>query len=478
MIFLKLDLILRWQEMIHLSTFDLHSRPNMKWDTPNKINFLTFLVILVLNVTIKTNHTLWQTFSDSYDYIAQSKIPITSSEFYFPTKKANFYPRPFTVPLFYKLFSGDPDRIIPAQFFFHTFSTFCLVVSLLMFIKRNYIKYLLIFFIYALMSWWNVLGWSGIVLSESVSTSFMMLWMASFLLLLRKRTTGYLILHIVIAIFFSFTRDSWLYFLPPFYCLVALLSFLWDKSILKQCLILLSFSIVLFTFQNYAVSKGNRHRLAVLNNIVFNIMPNNKYLQWFADQGLPCIDQLKRDYSNLNMEDKKVYALYDNKAYDNLYKWIDEKGKDVYMKFLISHPAHTFLFEEDHRELKRILAYNLLEYTGKARGRSWAEYTLFLIFNLASICILALILIVLFIKRKDFILLFPVILIIMFAFNVLIIYNAEAMEVERHLIITQIAIQLIGIISSVLILDSDELNNKINIVRNKFRSVNKYKQVS
>lgn len=439
----------------------------MKWDTPNKINLLTFLVILVLNVTIKTNHSLWQTFSDSYDYIAQSKIPITSSEFYFPQKKANFYPRPFTVPLFYKCFSSDPDRIIPAQFFFHTFSVFCLVLSLLMFIKRNYLKYLLIFFIYALMSWWNVLGWSGIILSESVSTSFMMIWMASFLLLLKKRTTGFLILHIIIAIFFSFTRDSWLYFLPPFYCLVALLSLLWNKPIVKQSLILFTFSIALFSIQNYAVSKGNRHRLAVLNNIVLNILPNEEYLKWFADQGMPSIDQLKRNYSNLKMEDKKIYSLYDDKSYESLYKWIDEKGKAAYMKFLISHPAHTFLFEEDQRKLKRIFAYNLLEYTGKARGRSWAEYTLFPIFNLISVCVLAVILIILFIKKKDFILLFPIILMIMFTFNILIIYNAEAMEVERHLIITQIALQLIGIISSVLILDSDELNKKINLIRNK-----------
>lgn len=443
---------------------------------PNKINFLCFLIILGFNFTIKWDASLWGEFSDSYDYIAQSKTPLSDKEFYFPQKTANFYPRPFTVPLFYKLASSNPDRIIPAQIFFHTLSTFFLIFSLLLFIKRDYIKILIIVFVYALMSWWNVLGWSITLLSESVSFSFLLLWIASFLILLKKRTAGFLIVHVIIAVFFSFSRDSWLYFLIPFYSIVMFFSFFWDRTMVKKYLILLSFSLLLFFIQNYAVRQGYRHHLAVLNNIVFNVLPNKEYLQWFAKQGMPCIDKLKANYSELACEDKKIYGLYNDSTYEELFEWVDQKGKNAYMKFLITHPSHTFLFDETPKKINRIFAYDLTWYTGHAKDHSWAEYTIFPLFNLMSIIVSSCILIFIFAKKKEFILLLPAILITMFTFNALLVYNAEAMEMERHLIITQIVIQLVGIISIAFILDSNSFNDLIKNSKSKILGLEQEKE--
>jgi len=434
---------------------------------PDKINLLFFLIVLGFSLTIKWDPSLWGEFSDTYDYIAQSKIPLTDKDFYFPQKTANFYPRPFTVPLFYKLASSNPALIIPAQLFFHTLSTFFLVFSLLLFIKRDYTKILIILFVYALMSWWNVLGWSITLLSESISFSFMLLWIASFLTLLKKRTPGFLILHVIIAVLFSFSRDSWLYFLIPFYSIVLFFSFFWDRIMVKKYLILLSFSITLFFIQNYAVHKGYRHHLAVLNNIVFNVLPNEEYLQWFAKQGMPCIDKLKANYSELSCEDKKIYGLYNDSTYNELFEWVDQEGKTAYMKFLITHPSHTFLFDETPKKINRIFGYDLTWYTGTAKDHKWVEYTIFPLFNLWSILILGGILVITFVRKKEFILLLPAILIVMFTFNALIVYNAEAMEVERHLIITLIVMQLIGIISIAFILDSDPFNGLIKSIKTK-----------
>ncbi len=432
---------------------------------PYKINFLCFLLLLVFSGAIKWDASVWGEFSDAWDYLTQSWISLLDKEFYFPHKTAAFYPRPFTVPLFYKLASSKAERIIPAQIFFHNLSTFCLVFSLLLFITRDYIKYLLIFFIYALMSWWNVLGWSITLLSESLSTSFMFLWIASFLVLMKKRTAFFLILHIIIAVLFSFTRDSWLYFLIPFYSITLLFSLIWDKIMVKKIVIILTCSIALFFVQNYSVQQGSRHHLAVLNNIVFNVLPNEEYLKWFTEQGMPCVNELKDNYSGLKVEDKKIYKLYNDSNYEELFKWIDRKGKTVFMKFLITHPSHTFLFDETREKTNRIFSYDLNFYIGWGRDHGWTDFTIFPFFNLISLLVLGGLLIFIFVRTKEFILLFPVILIVLFSLNVLVIYNAEAMEVERHLIVTQIIKQFIGIISLAFILDSELFSDLIKRIR-------------
>ena len=78
----------------------------------NSLNLFFFLSFLFLIFLIPARPYVWESYSDSYDYLTQSNISLTSAEFYAPHKKDGFYPRSFTIPLFYKLASSDPDTII------------------------------------------------------------------------------------------------------------------------------------------------------------------------------------------------------------------------------------------------------------------------------------------------------------------------------------------------------------------------------
>jgi hypothetical protein len=122
------------------------------------------------------------------------------------------------------------------------------------------------------------------------------------------------------------------------------------------------------------------------------------------------------------------------------------------MKFLLTHPSYFFLCHETGQELRRIFAYNLW-YTPGIRGYSLLTEPVFPLFGILSASLFFVVLIILFFRKRDPILLFPVMLWLIFFANVFLSYNADALEVERHLFITMIAIQLTGFISLALILD-------------------------
>ncbi len=103
---------------------------------PGKLNLFLFLITLFLNLMIRITPPMWTNFSDPYDYLHQSKIPLNEKDFYFPEKASNFYPRPFTVPLFYKIAGSDPETIIQLQKFMHSLAAFFLCYVVLLFLRK------------------------------------------------------------------------------------------------------------------------------------------------------------------------------------------------------------------------------------------------------------------------------------------------------------------------------------------------------
>ena len=443
----------------------------MNINMPNRINVILFITTLFLSLMVKFTTPVWTSFGDPYDYLQQSHESLSSKEFYFPTKRENFSPRPFTVPLLYKVANSDPETIIQMQKFFHALSTFFLCYVLLLFFKNEHSKYVFLFLWYLLMSWWNILGWTHTLISESLSISFMFFWIASFLLLFYKRSAPYIILHIIITILFSFTRDSWPYILVLFYGIFAVIAFKWDRKILVSVIGLFIISCAIFVIQQKTAQIGQRYKLPIMNNIVYRILPNEKYTEWFANKGMPCIDQLKKQFSNVE-DSKMIYPLYNDTTYAAFFDWVVKDGKSTYTKFLFTHPAKFLLIGEKSKDLKRIFAYNI-GYTGGIKGYSWISKYIFPLFNTITILILNGLLIFLFIKEKRLVWLFPSVTIIIFTANAFLLYIADSMEVERHLFITNIIIQFVGILLVSFILDSEYCNNSINKMKSKYLTLRK-----
>lgn len=424
---------------------------------PNLINFIFFILTLFLSLIVKLKPPVWIGMGDPYDYLHQSKESLFNKNFYSPQKIHQFYPRPFTVPLFYKIANSEPEKIIQLQKFFHALSTFFLCFVILLFLRKTFSKIIFSIFWYLLMSWWNILGWTNTLLSESLSISLMFFWLASFLLFFHKRTAKYFVFHILVTVLFSFTRDSWPYILIVFYVIYTLIAIRWDKKMRVNSICFLIISFFIFIIQQKSAEIGQRYRLPIINNIVFKIIPNDEYLLWFSNRGMPCIDELKKKYSNLD-DYKKIYPLYIDSTFSAFFDWIVKDGKVVYTKFLISHPKNSLLLKEDPEKIKLIFAYNVLGYTGPVNGYSKICEFIFPFFNTLIILLLNGLLIFLFFKEKRLEWIFPTVVIIIFTFNVFLLYNADAIEVERHLFITNIIIQFVGILIVSFILDSEFCN--------------------
>ncbi len=430
---------------------------------PFGLNTVLFVVTLVLNLSTTLNPPVWKGYGDPYDYLHQSEIPLCSKEFYFPKKTEHFYPRPFTVPILYKIVGSQPGKIIIMQKIMHALSVFFLGHVILFFFKKLSSKILFIAFLHLLMSWWNILGWTHTLLSESLSISLLFIWLASFLLFFRIKTIYSFVFHALITIFFSFTRDSWPYIIVLFYILYALIAFLREKTMMKYLFGLIAIGLIVFVVQQNSAKIGQRYRLPIMNNIVFRILPNHEYLQWFSKKGMPNGEELRVKYGNLDNW-KEVYTLYNDTGFIEFSEWVLKNGKSVYTKFLITHPAFSLLIHEKPNDLKKILSYNI-GYTGDVKGYSKISQNIFPIFNVISLTVLNAFLVFLYLKSKKIILLFPSVLMIVFSFNAYLLYIADALEIERHLFITNIMIQFIGILTVMLIIDAVNLQDSYNIIK-------------
>jgi len=157
----------------------------------------------------------------------------------------------------------------------------------------------------------------------------------------------------------------------------------------------------------------------------------------------------------------KVYALYTAPEYKPFRDWAAGPGKGLYMNFLITHPDYTLLVNEPEDKLSRIPAFNL-NYVAKVNGYSLGAGQCFPFFSPLSWLILILLLSRIFIKTLKPRLLLPILFSLLFLFNVILIYNADTMEVERHLFFTQVMVEFLSIWTVGLLID--ELILKIKSV--------------
>ena len=431
----------------------------MNWSLGHKINLGLFVLTLVLNLTIPNNHELWKNFGDPYDYLHQSEQSLSSLDFYAPEKTAH-YARPFTVPLFYKIVGSNPDAIVWMQKVLHTFAAFFFSLAMLQFFKtkRASITFLILFYLF--MSWWSIIGWTNMILSESISNSLLIIWLGSILFFIKKKSVWWLVAHVILTILFSFTRDSWPYIICLFYSIAAVSSWKLLRTHFWKFAGLFGFGLILFFVQQKTAEIGQRYRLPITNNIMYRIIPNEDYFEWFQHQGMPDAELLAEKQSHLNHW-KDIYPLYDDPELDNFYVWVVQDGRSTYSKFLLTHPSMLLLRDEKQVDLNKIFAHNF-GYIGRVDGYSRFAQNIFPIFRWWLTIPIVLLVIWFYFRTKRKIFLFPVLLTLLFAANAYLIFLADCLEHERHLFITTLMMQVIGILSVALIMDSKEFSNLLD----------------
>ncbi|MFL6589957.1 MAG: hypothetical protein ACJ8M4_07275 [Chthoniobacterales bacterium] len=423
---------------------------------PAALNVALFVLSLTFTLMTPVDVTD-QAFPDSADYQHQARSPIASLEFFAPRASPGFYPRPFGVPLFYKLMGGDPRLVVIMQKIAHSAASLILAGSLLSLVQREAAKYLLVLGVYSLMSWWTIVGWTTVLLSESLSFSFLFCWISSVLFFYSRGTRFSLGLQLLSLSLLALTRDTWPYLLIFFYGVMLVISLVFKWRSVRPTVICLGVSILLFALQDWTARIGERKRLPLLNNIVLRILPNENQLRWFVRRGMPQADDLSNRFEKDTTPQSKMDDLtemYTDGGYSNLFSWINTKGPGVYVRFLISRPRTAFLLRESRDNLSRIFTYDFSLYLGPPKGYSRVSAAIFFpLFRAGGIAALLIALLITFYYQRRRVLFVPHLIGLMTVFNAVLSYHADAMEVERHLVITRPMMELIGILSLALLVD-------------------------
>lgn len=409
-----------------------------------------FIFFCYVILDIPAIDPIWNFFADPQDYLRQSNYPLFSKEFYIPEPAMWFTPRPFTVPLFYKLAGSEPERMLYFQKAFYCFSVGVFVVSVLRFLAHHVLKLVMVLVLFFFFTWWNIVGWSNNILSESISFSFFLLWLSALFGFIVKRNWVWTILLMSITLFFSFTRDTWPYLILMSFVGIALFD-AYNKHLSRKMIVLVMFSLVLFVFQGHTVSVGKRSALPVFNTLAGRIVQNEEHLNWFVKEGMPQADQLRSDFKGIaiDTQDGKqvLYKRYTDSTYTVLFDWVKENGKSKYQKFLITHFQYFILNDQTLQQLDRIFAYNHYGYYQVPQKFFHNADNVFPLFNSYVALVLVLVCVIMWYKFREIHLLFPAFICMLLIANVYLSYNADTMEVERHLYITRIGIEMMSLLS-------------------------------
>ena len=120
---------------------------------------------------------------------------------------------------------------------------------------------------------------------------------------------------------------------------------------------------------------------------------------------------------------------------------------------MVTHPSYFFLADQNSKQINRIFCYNFYDYFSNDSNLNDFTQTTFPAWDLPTTYILVLLLFLFSIYLKNGLYAIPLLIAFLFSINALILYNADTMEVERHLYITQIIIQLLNILSFSLLIN-------------------------
>lgn len=434
----------------------------LNYKHPDNLSKFYFSRILFSSVLILLIFLYWRFYitsdirfsGDSKCYIQQSKILISNLSFFNDCK-------PFTTPLFFKIAGSKPNNII---FYQQLFSVICwtfLGFSFSCFIK-NRVLVLLSIIVFSMASlWWNVGGWNNVILSESVFFSLFALWLGLFFLLFHFMDRIWLVLLSIVSLFFAFTKPY-----IPFFLMSIVLIFIIPLYLIKikqeqllklRKFLLLYLFIVSFIFAlNFAPQFNNeRQEQFSLINVVFKrILFDEEKVNWFEEKGMPIDDNLRTWKGEWASSRKR--ELYKNQTYSSFRNWTFHEGKSIYAFYLASHPYYSI--KSVLVNMHQVFSYNLYNYTKKPPKNT--------IFNFVSIIwnpgYWTLIMVVLisifylsnFLRTENFVLLFQCVVFIGLLITAVLVFHADAMEVERHSLLLAVGVYTLFLCGVFIILDN------------------------
>ncbi len=215
--------------------------------------------------------------TDSVDYLRIAAFPIWSANFW-------TYTRPMGAPLFYKLAGDIPQQIIQMQTLVSTAAWGLLAWACARRLRSRWLQAaacagVLLFSLSA-----DITQWDTVILSESLSLSFLALWLAAWLWLLDGWQPLAMAAVGGVGFLFVFSREVNAY-LGLAAGLALIVFYLWKRQ--RKSLGLGLFLVSVFVLNGSLSARGERWVFPLLNVIAQRVLPSQEFTTFFESRGMP-----------------------------------------------------------------------------------------------------------------------------------------------------------------------------------------------
>lgn len=271
--------------------------------------------------------------------------------------------RPPVVPFLYSLVNGSQNthNIILLQTIV-SFASWLFLASMTSYYLKDYLTKVFAFYLIALIPLNAFMHLSNlIILSESLSFSFLAVFLGAYLWYFHRRSILSVILLAIVALILAFTRDTDAYrvlllSLPILFLIFH--QFRKNAQGVMRHVILLIIFLMIFVGSNVSSSNiqcrdcrsphmNARWFMPTMNNLFQRILPFEDRVQFYVDHGLPVTPELMA-MKYLWASSNDWQAAFDPKLAAQR-EWNYLHGRQTYMKFLITHPTYMLTSAYENR---------------------------------------------------------------------------------------------------------------------------------
>ena len=180
----------------------------------------------------------------------------------------------------------------------------------------------------------HVAGWDFVMMSESLSVTTLVLFLAACLWLLESWKPGRVTVALLAGFALAFTRDTnaWMLLMLALLITVGVIV-RWAP---RKSLILAGGLAMLFLLSNASADRGNRWVFPLGNLITQRVLPDDSAVRYFGSCGMPVSPELLQLAGKFANSDDQ--ALFTGPELETLRRWLYDHGKACYVGWLIAHP--------------------------------------------------------------------------------------------------------------------------------------------
>jgi hypothetical protein len=200
----------------------------------------------------------------------------------------------------------------------------------------------------------KIVIWDGLLLSDSIALSLMVLFIANWLWLLKGWHWTKVMLLLIVGFLWVFSRDTnaWVILMLSVLLLTA------GIVSSRRYLLLATVFITIFIMNEISQNYSKRWLAPFVNVIGRRILPDPRRTAYFEQLGMPVTAEVMRMSGELAWSQNHFF--YKEPALNAFRVWVHTSGKASYMRFMLAHPFTTIF--EPFQNVEELFAPGLKYY--------------------------------------------------------------------------------------------------------------------